>query len=82
MDQKFVAEAAVKILRGRYRTLKLQLEHQISGSIPPPHALSAWLLEHAASILNIRIRGSDGKTPWQRETSKVEQTVIYLLARR
>ena len=29
--------------------------------MPPSHAVAAWMIEHAAMILNIRIRGGDGK---------------------
>mgnify|MGYP007071531689 CR=1 FL=1 len=29
----------------------------------PSHAVCAWLLEHAAMLLNVRLRGRDGRTP-------------------
>ena len=46
--------------------MELHLEHRVGCEFPPRHAVCAWLLEHSAAILNIRIRGTDGKTPWQR----------------
>ena len=42
------------------------MEARLGKYLPISHAITAWLLEHACTILNARARGSDGHTPWQR----------------
>ena len=59
-------EVGVMLIRGLFRTLKLCLESQIGRYIPVDHAVVPWLLEHTCLVLNVRSRGSDGLTPWQR----------------
>ena len=59
-------EVGVKLVRGMFRTLKLCLEARLGKYLPISHGVTAWLLEHACTILNARARGSDGQTPWQR----------------
>ena len=54
------------LIRGLFRTLKLCLEARIGKVIPVGHALIPWLLEHTAMLLNVKCRGQDGLTPWQR----------------
>ena len=57
-------EVGVRALRGHYRTLKLCLEKSVGRAIPARHAMTSWLLEHAAFLLNVRSRKSDGHTLW------------------
>ncbi len=59
-------EVGVMLIRGLFRTLKLCLESQIERYIPVGHAVIAWLLEHTCLLLNVRSRGSDGLTAWER----------------
>ena len=54
------------IIRGLFRTIKLCLEARIGKIIPIGHALILWLLEHTTMLLNVKCRGRDGLTPWQR----------------
>ena len=54
------------LVRGLFRTLKLCLEARIGKIIPVGHALIPWLLEHTTMLLNVKCRGQDGLTPWQR----------------
>ena len=49
-----------------FRTLKPYLEAWIGKLILVSHALIPWLLEHTATLLNVKCRGQDGLTPWQR----------------
>ena len=56
-----MTESGVRSLRGIFRTMKLHLEHRVGCVFPPKHAVCAWLMEHSAMILNVRIRGTDGK---------------------
>ena len=60
------AEAAVKLLKGTLRALHLGLEKQIGAKIPPTHPIMTWLVRHAAHVRNVRIRGTDGLTAYQR----------------
>ena len=59
-------EVGVMLVRGLFRTIKLCLEARIGKVIPVGHALIPWLLEHTTMLLNVKCRGLDGLTPWQR----------------
>ena len=59
-------EVGVRIVRGQFRTLRVCLQRRIGKKIPLGHPVLAWLLEHATVLLNARVRGSDGLTPWAR----------------
>jgi hypothetical protein len=59
-------EVAVRAMRGVIRTLRLCLEARVGKKIPDGHPLMAWLMEHAALLLNVTVRGEDGLTPWGR----------------
>ena len=59
-------EAAVKQVRGRLKTMKLCLERRIGKRIPPKHPIVAWLVTHCAALIRYRVRGVDGKTPYER----------------
>ena len=80
-------EVGVMLIRGLFRTLKLCLESQIGRYIPAGHAVVAWLLEHTCLILNVRSRGSDGLTSWERVRGRpfgqqvvgFGETVLYKL---
>ena len=61
-----MAEGAVRLIKGQFRTLLLGLERSIRGKIPVDHPSMAWLVEHAAYVRNARIVGPDGKTAQQR----------------
>ena len=56
----------MKLIRGFFRTLKLCTEARIDKFIPVDHPVVAWLLEHTCLILSVRVRGTDGLTPWSR----------------
>ena len=59
-------EIAVRNLRGRLRTMRLCLEKRLGKRIPQRHPVMAWMVPHAASITRLRVRGPDGKTPFER----------------
>ena len=59
-------ESAVKQVKGRLRTMKLCLERRIRKRIPPRHPIIAWMVTHVADLLRFRLRGMDGKTPYER----------------
>ena len=56
----------MRIIRGMYRTLKLFLKSRIGKYLPAKHPISACLLQHTCLLINVRCRGTDGLTPWQR----------------
>ena len=60
------AEASVKTLVDLLRTLKLSLESRLGGRIPSAHPILAWLIEHAAYLLNKYWVSSDGSTAYAR----------------
>ena len=53
-------EIGIRAVRGQFRTLRLCLEKRIGHRIPVQHPLSAWLLEHACTVLNACARGGTG----------------------
>ena len=59
-------EVGVRALRGLVRTVKLCTERRIGREIPPNHPMIAWIIEHAAVLLNACCVGEDGKTGWSR----------------
>ena len=48
------------------RTNKLDLEQRLSKIVPLQSPVIPWLVEYAAFIINIRVKGEDGKTAHQR----------------
>jgi len=57
-------EVGIRNFRGMYRTLRSCLESRFGKKLPVNHPLAAWLVEHVTAIRNIRVRGTDGLTPW------------------
>ena len=58
-------ESVFTQVRGRLRTMVLCLEKRLGKRIPPRHPVMAWTVPHAASIIRRRVRGPDGKTPYE-----------------
>lgn len=61
-----LAERAVQELVDHVRVLKLALENNINARVPSDHPIMAWLVEHAAYLLNRCVLGTDGHTAWGR----------------
>ena len=59
-------EATVKQFSGILRTNKLDLEKRLDREIPLESPILQWLVEYAAFIVTIRVKGEDGKTAHQR----------------
>ena len=59
-------ECGIRQVRGLFRTIKRCTERRIGQMIPPTHPLSAWLVQHAALLINVCAVGEDGKTAWKR----------------
>ena len=59
-------ESAVWQIKGRLVAMKSDLESRIQRKIPPKHPIVAWMVPHLADLLRFRLRGSDGKTPYER----------------
>ena len=78
-------EIGVQLVRGLFRTLRLCLEERINKLIPATHALTAWLVEHAALLYTASVRGEDGHTAWGRARGRAfrqqllgfGETVLY-----
>ena len=61
-----LAESAMKELIDQVRTLKMSLEYRLKSRLPNKHAVMAWLVEHAAYMLNRCKLGTDGRTAYGR----------------
>ena len=60
------AETGVRLVKGSIRTLQLCLERRLGFRIPVTHPIVSWLVSHAADVRCFRVRGIDGKTPFQK----------------
>ena len=63
-------ENAVKQVQGLLRTLKLSFEKCINGNTSDEHVVMSWMVEHVAFIFIANLRGSDGRTGFQRVRGK------------
>ncbi len=61
-----VVERGVQSVQGMVRTLRSATEEKLGVSLVPGHAIWAWLVEHAAFLLNRGEVGHDGKTAYER----------------
>ena len=46
--------------------MKRCLESRLRRRMPVDHPVMAWLVKHAAWVLTIRVRGTGGKTSYER----------------
>ena len=60
-----LAERAVGQVGGMVRTLKNEFEFNCQMQIPPVSKTIAWIIGHAATLLNLDTVGSDGKVPFE-----------------
>ena len=61
-----LAERAMQEVIDQIRTLKLSTELRVKGRLPNDHPVMAWLVEHAAYMLNRCNLGTDGRTAYGR----------------
>ena len=59
-------ERTIQSAEGQIRTLRSAIEARISQNIFPGGAMFAWLVVHAANLINMSEVGEDGRTPYQR----------------
>ena len=60
------AERAIREVVDEIRTLKLSLERRVKGRLASNHPVMAWMVEHAAYMLNRCKLGTDGRTAYGR----------------
>ena len=70
------AEGAVRLIKGQFRAMLLCLEDKVQGRIPLDHPILAWLVSHAATVRNMRLVGTDGKTGQQRARGSSSSTPL------
>ena len=58
-------ENACKQVQGHLRTHRSCLESRLGVRIPVQHPAFAWLVEHVAWLITVRLRGADGRTSHQ-----------------
>jgi len=61
-----LAERAIREVMDEVRTLKMSLELRVKGRLANDHPVMAWLIEHAAYLLNRCKLGTDGRTAYGR----------------
>ena len=84
------AESTVQRLEDMIRTYKSALEDRIKFRIPSNHALTRWIVDHAASVYNRHVCNADGATPYeaihgQKSTGKLcefGEVVFYYVPKR
>jgi hypothetical protein len=59
-------EIGIRAARGMVRTMRSCLEKRIGQKVPVNHPLMSWLVEHVGVLLDARMKGEDGLTPWAR----------------
>ena len=63
-------ESAVRQLKSQMRALRLALEKRIGKALSEEDPILTWIPTFAGDVIARYRRGSDGKTPWQRETGR------------
>ena len=61
-----VIEKAVQEIETQARTLMSAPEARLQVKMPWDHPMASWLVEYAATLLNLYREGKDGKTPMER----------------
>ena len=75
-------ESAIRVLRQDLRTMRLDLESRLGAEVPIDHPLMAWLVRHVAFLYTAFMKGSDGRTPWERVRGRPYSQRIYHFAER
>ena len=70
-------ETAVRMIRGPFRSMRLDLEKRIGWKIPIHHATMTWLLNHVANLRNVLGVGDDGVTGWTRARGRPFNMPLY-----
>ena len=60
----------MQTVEGQVRAMLLALESRLDAKIPVTHHVIAWLVEHAADVLNKFAVGIDGRTTYERIKGK------------
>ena len=63
-------ESAVRQLKSQMRALRLGLERRLGKVLAEDDPVLCWIATFAGDIIARYRKGSDGKTPWQRETGR------------
>ena len=65
-----IAERAVQSIAQQVRVLRHSLQCKLGAIVPGTHAVTCWLVEHAADLLNKYQLGEDGRTAYHRLRGK------------
>ena len=68
-----IAERAVQSIAQQVRVLRHSLQQKLGAVVPGTHAVTCWLVEHAADLLNKYQLGEDGRTAYHRLRGKCWQ---------
>ena len=61
-----MTERRIQTIEGQIRALRSAFEARAEAKLPTSSCLFAWMIIHAANILNLCEVGRDGKVPFQR----------------
>ena len=64
------AERAVRSIAEQVRVVRASLEDKLGAKLPGTHAVTCWLVEHCADLLNKYQCGEDGRTAYHRLRGK------------
>ena len=59
-------ESTVGAVRGQMRTYVIALGSRLGHRLPTDHPVPAWMVEHAAFMMTVRIKAEDGGTAYER----------------
>ena len=59
-------ERTIQSIEGQIRTLRSATQSRIGVKMVPGSALYAWMITHAANLINLYEIGPDGRVPYQR----------------
>ena len=63
-------ECMVREVKRQVRVLKTSTEEKLGRSVPQDHPLLAWMPRHGAFVMSRFRIGEDGKTPYERHTTR------------
>ena len=63
-------ERAIQSIQGQIRTMLLSLESRYKMKLKEDHPIMAWLVRHAAMLINIIKVGQDGRTAYERRKGR------------
>ena len=72
-------ERTIQSVEGQIRTLRSATQSRIGIKMNPGSALYAWMITHAANLINLYEIGQDGRVPYQRlRGRKLQNDMLHI----